>query len=1705
MRFKRSVALVVAASASVVMIGTGVPSAGADATPAAPTPAPTGTALPATCTAPPVSPNATPGNRDKFITAWAPRVANQAWITQFANAATLPDDIAAEGFHAMDADTQAWLVSCLVDNVLAAAGQTATVAQRSKYQLGLDILIFGKQQLGTLKKQVNETQPAQSAPAPDPNLTIGGLNARQEALQNVPSITSASLPKSDSTAPTTSSVPTATVPKSAVTITPKTAQPDTTTAAPKATQQTLNPTALLNALGPVLSVPLVALILKAVNEVLQLVAKIQKVLFTLPGLNLLAFAFYRVCAESATQPLACSVMLPVGVPIPADVTGDNFPDVLADLLPDLGSNLGDFGVQFHVARLSTSTGPLPAHVFAVYDTPIVKKRIEFGYDGRASTLANSQVTYFTLHNLAKALTGDIDVTAQVTSSKPGTTEALTFAIKDLVGGSIGVQPSEENPVAGAVQMSPFPEKFKVDAHLTHTASQDEDVFAVSSTTPTTVNALVTQDTTTTSPKSHREFTALVDTLPTSLLVDLVHQGENQKITYSASAPIAHVRATDTATPNTSAPGSYTRSVYDVLGVPTEIAVTLQGTHDVRYQANAQVQQVSFSTQTYDGQGLAQLITAQAQQIPKQVHVTNVAGADRTDVTYDADGVLPSVALQMYNRAEDKSDLKATATGIPTHLQFSQTKSTGVLDFQANTGIGKINATYSRNEGAFLSLPGDHATVLKAGQKLGVDFQLSGFRSAHFDGSQKTIVSLGLDPGGQAFDAIADLDDPNVYATVHVGSLPSSMGVVIDPVGGSATYSASSVIPDLTGSFTKRDTQTLASLSLLQLPKNIAVTFNTSGAAPSLTYSADSRLGKIDATYQKAPNDLAFHGVISDLPLYLAIQGQAPIVFDARTASTAPTGSDFLGQVLFQYTTDGTFQSPPTADDHLYLNTVGGQTHAEVLYSGLKYLSADTTNQELHAEIRNVSPRIVRAYLTTDDLSATGTIDKVPAQVRIDQVGNDIQYHATSAIDAITTDVVRANGDHVSAAITGVPTAIDLLFDMTGSKLNWNASGPTGSIGAQAHLTPDTLGGPRTFDAALTISDIPAQWYATFGSGNVSFVAGGAGIGAIDARVTNHGAYHVLPGDHLSAYYDDPTGDLDASLHISNLTQARFSKLTDAGGGGFVADLDMGNHGLFNLGAHVNLGADLLDASGNFDHLPAHIHLRSDGGRIQYNGDDNPSLTLDIAAGDSAAIASVPAPTNVHGISVRDGASVSGGKAVKAHVFLTGLPDTLDLNSPAGTYTVGNYHPSIDALVVDVKLTKLVSTPLSLLLTQHVGTDPVTFTFGPFVSSTAGDGTSSLSVNYTASRDMGSLDAEATYGTTDDAHLFISEIPGGTAPSITVSAAFGKDQKTVHVGMSHGIGEILAQYKHVGDIDFGASVDLKQVPKTVDLVIGKATATDGSKTVTAPDFTFTASDAGLDIDAFANASLFTPVNVTAAVSLHVVDLGTVVTGSLDGTKLHITSTPKTKEFTLNAAGSVGVDVDLGFGDPNDTGFYNTGHLTVNAQIHRITLGFKDMADLGLELGITSALTGDFSHFSFGEDTDTTIYVDDHFGLAIDLPVFGVVHIGLFNYTDTLTLGNIVKKFHISSNQFGEIFSIPAFEALLAHCDVTVNARPRGEFNQSAESVELDTPLSDGEHTPAWLITPSPLISLPDFLLDVVAFFASPLGNGIKFGFDCDLGP
>jgi hypothetical protein len=611
---------------------------------------------------------------------------------------------------------------------------------------------------------------------------------------------------------------------------------------------------------------------------------------------------------------------------------------------------------------------------------------------------------------------------------------------------------------------------------------------------------------------------------------------------------------------------------------------------------------------------------------------------------------------------------------------------------------------------------------------------------------------------------------------------------------------------------------------------------------------------------------------------------------------------------------------------------------------------------------------------------------------------------------------------------------------------------------------------------------------------------------------------TLPGDHLSVFYDQSSGNLDASLQVSNLKSIHYHKLTDNNGGGFSAGLNMGTGGSLGLSAQINLGSNSLSATGSFDHLPSVISLVSDGGHLTYSGNNNPTLNLDVAAGDNNAIAVTPAPDNVNGISVRDGKSGSA-IAIKANISLVGLPDGLDFNTVTGIYKVTNYAPgTVNPLTLDVKLSALTPQPATLYATQAFTTSPVSFTFGPMTSVANSDGSHTTNILYTATSDLGAFDAEATYGSApmgEDAKLHISNIPA----SINVGVNFGDGTDSVAITNSDVITDITASFRYINDTAamssaFDASASLTNVPTSVSLVIGRGSSQINGGTDSAPDFSYTASTAGLGITAFADGYIVNPgsFSATAVVSLVVTDLGSQVTATLNGSDVHLTSSPATGSFLLDAAADIVFTISL---NGSFVGFTNTGSLTVNANIADLTIGFQHASVLDINLGITTGITGDFTQFTFGETSQTTITIWDNLSLCIDFPLdignqcFGVFSLASEADPAVWNLHDVIDHWHIDQDREGDIFDIPVLEFGVAHCGVNVTANPNSYGDQPSNQVVLGAPPAGQDGLPnAWLITPDPSFfgfTLPDFALDAVAFFESPYGNHIGANFGCGWGP
>ncbi|MDQ6946655.1 MAG: hypothetical protein M3256_10385, partial [Actinomycetota bacterium] len=245
---------------------------------------------PASCDTPPSSTDATAANRDRFISLWAPRITNQAWLQSYLDQAAVPADIVAEGFHAMDEATKAWLVTCVVAALPPAAPPAPD--QLKKYRAVLYLIIFGKDRLNQLRAQSHApavTPGAATPPQPSP------LQPQVDAAAHTPLVTKPASPPPPS-APVIVNAAGSVTTGAGVTLrgeinhTPVTVPLSPNVALPPAAVSvaaTVNLRDLLNLIVGVVGTPPLGNILAILNTLLTDIANVQQVLFTVPPLGLL--------------------------------------------------------------------------------------------------------------------------------------------------------------------------------------------------------------------------------------------------------------------------------------------------------------------------------------------------------------------------------------------------------------------------------------------------------------------------------------------------------------------------------------------------------------------------------------------------------------------------------------------------------------------------------------------------------------------------------------------------------------------------------------------------------------------------------------------------------------------------------------------------------------------------------------------------------------------------------------------------------------------------------------------------------------------------------------------------------------------------------------------------------------------------------------------------------------------------------------------------------------------------------------------------------------------------------------------------------------------------------------------------------------------------------------------------------------------------
>jgi hypothetical protein len=577
---------------------------------------------------------------------------------------------------------------------------------------------------------------------------------------------------------------------------------------------------------------------------------------------------YRVCSESATKAASCSITLPLAVPALVDVTGDHTPDVLADLVPvaapgdvigaaqqllnvqqqitdvqnqlnailqilsdplqailhpelvlqklhlqqllaDLANTLQqklnalldliNLGVALLEVRLPTSEttgGALHAHVWGVYDLP-THKRISVGFDGfrRADSLPVAALGLFTF-NPAKLLRGVYDINASLLTVGAGNALAVTAGFGTVSGDANG---GVVDPTVASSRFSPVPLLFTAHAVIDPGSSATPETASVTatSTTATHLDAQVLSDGDSTS-----SFTqAKIDSLPTQVSVQVVRpqQGPAATVDYAASSTIDNVLFANYEYANTGA------------------------RLDRATQATAAAVPASFDA----------ALAAAAGSAPNSDHIT---------FDYSASSTLASLDAAYYDRAAGIV-ARGSLRKLPTAVNLLMDRPTSHVAFTANQALGSATLNVSRDLGAYAPIAGDHATLVTSGTAVGISAQVSGLKSidAYYDAHPR--VAAQFDPGGQPFEAAANLDGDQ-KAQASVTNLPPNLSIDADTAARKIAYRADAVVHRVQVDYTKVSGGPTLFAAVNELPQSVDVTYAL-GDKPQVTYQASSSVPRVE--------------------------------------------------------------------------------------------------------------------------------------------------------------------------------------------------------------------------------------------------------------------------------------------------------------------------------------------------------------------------------------------------------------------------------------------------------------------------------------------------------------------------------------------------------------------------------------------------------------------------------------------------------------------------------------------------------------------------------------------------------------------------------------------------------------------------------------------------------------------------------------------
>lgn len=569
---------------------------------------------------------------------------------------------------------------------------------------------------------------------------------------------------------------------------------------------------------------------------------------------------YRLCAETATRPVSCSIPRPLVKPVIADVTGDGTPDILADLLPALDINVVttsvnainatqrrlqsvieqilagvtdplkllellnlrkqlereqaqqryDLTIQLTAglgllsARLPTSEthgGELKAQIWAQYDIPAAidfsrLKRLSVGFDGYRRGASLSTVDWGVYTVDPFAALGSV---VDVRATQCHFQPGASIA---TVAGLADLQDKKlVKPLLASLQQAPVPQKFTARARFD--LDKLEGKLDITSTDASRLDGLMLINDRAAQPY-HDQFTqVVVDRLPTALTAEL------------------------------------TRPVKD-------------GEAEIHVATSTSIDRIEVHNYVYEGTRLDKVADGVLTTLPTDIRVHYASVKDKSlMVTAEANAPLAkTVDVLYFDRALDKTVFKGHLADLPAKARLDHDVAASRVTFGTDSKIGLIEAILQRNEGAVASpATGDHVTLIKDATAIGASARLGGLVGFDVTYGAHPHALLKLNPGGQAFTGAASIDRTHL-ARVEISNLPAQVEVDLDPAAGKAVYQASAVITKLRAAYANVKTGPTVDGSLYGVPQKVTASW-VLGDRTTADVTTSSSLKKIELYANKA--------------------------------------------------------------------------------------------------------------------------------------------------------------------------------------------------------------------------------------------------------------------------------------------------------------------------------------------------------------------------------------------------------------------------------------------------------------------------------------------------------------------------------------------------------------------------------------------------------------------------------------------------------------------------------------------------------------------------------------------------------------------------------------------------------------------------------------------------------------------------------------